>query len=93
VRFLSVCSCTLREIERIKTERSDAALKSKSSVVKSNNQSRYWTDEEHQRFLDAVREYGPRDSKKIAAYVGTRDVTQVRSHAQKYFIKISQQST
>ena len=40
-------------------------------------QSRYWTEEEHQRFLDAIQNYGHKDVKAIASVVGTRNATQV----------------
>ncbi|KAK4528646.1 hypothetical protein GAYE_SCF62G6591 [Galdieria yellowstonensis] len=46
--------------------------------------SRYWTLEEHERFLEARKIYGTRDTKSIAEYVGTRTVTQVRTHTQKF---------
>jgi SHAQKYF class myb-like DNA-binding protein len=49
---------------------------------------RYWTDEEHQKFLDALQVIGPKDVKAIAAFVGTRSATQVRTHAQKFFLKL-----
>lgn len=55
----------------------------------SKGQSRYWTEEEHQRFLDAIQNYGHKDVKAIASVVGTRNATQVRTHAQKYFIKLA----
>ena len=38
---------------------------------------RYWTEEEHQRFLDAIQNYGHKDVKAIASVVGTRNATQV----------------
>ena len=38
---------------------------------------RYWTEEEHQRFLDAIQNYGHKDVKAIASVVGTRSATQV----------------
>ena len=40
---------------------------------------RYWTEEEHQRFLDAIQNYGHKDVKAIASVVGTRNATQVFS--------------
>lgn len=48
---------------------------------------RYWTSAEHDLFLEALEKYGPKDNKSIAQYVGTRNATQVRTHAQKYFLK------
>jgi len=54
-------------------------------------QSRYWTAEEHDRFLDAVKRYGSKDVKAIANYVGTRNPTQVRTHAQKYYLRLERE--
>eukprot|EP00826_Nyctotherus_ovalis_P011670 TRINITY_DN13037_c0_g3_i1.p1 TRINITY_DN13037_c0_g3~~TRINITY_DN13037_c0_g3_i1.p1 ORF type:complete len:276 (+),score=33.47 TRINITY_DN13037_c0_g3_i1:158-985(+) len=45
-----------------------------------------WTSEEKQHFVEALHIYG-KDWKKVQAYVGTRTGTQVRSHAQKHFLK------
>jgi len=41
-------------------------------------QPRFWTVEEHKRFLEAVRLYGYGNARQIAAYVKTRSITQVR---------------
>lgn len=46
-----------------------------------------WTEEEHERFLEAMRIYG-KDWDAIEDYVGTRDSTHCRSHAQKFFHKL-----
>ena len=50
---------------------------------------RYWTDLEHTRFLEALQAVGPKDFKGIAQIVGTRNATQARTHAQKYFLKLA----
>ena len=34
------------------------------------NQSRYWTDDEHRRFLEAIQKFGHKDVKAIANFVG-----------------------
>ena len=47
-----------------------------------------WTRPEHQSFLDGLELYG-REWKKVAENIPTRSSAQIRSHAQKYFSKIS----
>lgn len=49
--------------------------------------ARFWTKEEHRRFLEGLERFGAGDAHSIAWHVGTRSVTQVRTHAQKYFLK------
>jgi SHAQKYF class myb-like DNA-binding protein len=48
----------------------------------------HWEDDEHERFLKAVRIYGS-NWKAVELAVGTRNATQARSHAQKHFIRES----
>lgn len=49
-----------------------------------------WSALEHQRFLGGLKLHGRRWA-DIARLVGTRTVTQVRTHAQKYFLKLQKQ--
>ena len=44
---------------------------------------RYWTDEEHVRFLEAIRLFG-KNWREITRYVATRSRQSVYSHAQKF---------
>lgn len=46
-----------------------------------------WTQEEHFRFLEALKKYG-KEWKRVQQHVGTRSSTQARSHAQKFFVKL-----
>lgn len=50
-----------------------------------------WSAEEHQRFLQGMMIYGRRWT-KVADIVGTRNTVQVRSHAQKYEMKMDKHS-
>ena len=47
-----------------------------------------WTKEEHQTFLDGLKQHG-KEWKKIANMIATRTVVQIRTHAQKYFQKLA----
>ena len=49
-----------------------------------------WTDDEHRLFLLGLKTYGKGDWRNISRnFVRTRTPTQVASHAQKYFIRLS----
>jgi len=47
-----------------------------------------WSSEEHKRFLAGLDQFGTGNWKKITDMVGTRSCTQIRTHAQKYFIAL-----
>jgi SHAQKYF class myb-like DNA-binding protein len=55
----------------------------KSYVVRRKE---YWTEEEHERFLAGLEQFG-RNWRAIERIVRTKTAVQVRSHAQRYFIR------
>lgn len=61
-----------------------ATPKRKYRVLKRREK---WSNDEHGRFLDALELYG-RDWMRITQHVATKSRVQVRSHAQKYFLKL-----
>lgn len=55
--------------------------------------TRYWTEVEHNQFLWAVTCFGPKNYVAISQFVGTRTPKQVRTHAQKYQMKLEREAS
>lgn len=66
--------------------------KERAAKIKIPGQSRYWTADEHKLFLEALNRYGHKDLRAISAHVGTRNMTQVRTHSQKYFMRLMREA-
>ncbi|EGR30260.1 myb-like DNA-binding shaqkyf class family protein, putative [Ichthyophthirius multifiliis] len=49
-----------------------------------------WTQDEHKKFIEGINMYG-KNWKVIEQHIGTRTGSQIRSHAQKFFIKIEKE--
>ena len=60
-----------------------------SSIDSENSNNGRWTKEEQKRFAKAVLKYG-NDWKKIQSHISSRNLTQVRSHAQKFLMKLKE---
>lgn len=63
------------------------ATSSKTEVEITNGR---WTKEEHERFVEAIKSHG-KNWKKVEEAVATRTGAQIRSHAQKFFLKIEKE--
>jgi SHAQKYF class myb-like DNA-binding protein len=66
--------------------------RNKKRLTKEGQTNGRWTHEEHQAFLEGLKVFG-REWKKVADRIPTRTSAQIRSHAQKYFSKISRDET
>ncbi|XP_020234150.1 protein REVEILLE 1 [Cajanus cajan] len=69
----------------------DYALKVRKPYTITKQRER-WTDEEHKKFLEALKLYG-RAWRRIEEHVGTKTAVQIRSHAQKFFSKVVRESS
>jgi len=81
------------EIDRLRTKVAAVERERQRSEDDSQKQPRYWTPEEHRLFMEAVQRFGWKDVKSIAQHVGTRTPTQVRTHAQKLFLRQQKEQT
>jgi SHAQKYF class myb-like DNA-binding protein len=63
-------------------------IKNKNTEINNNTHSDgRWNSDEHKRFIKGCLLYG-NNWKKVEGYVQTRTSTQIRSHAQKFLIKL-----
>nr|ACL81163.1 late elongated hypocotyl-like protein [Mirabilis jalapa] len=75
----------------------DDCLSGEEQVIKARKpytitkQRERWTDEEHNRFLEALKLYG-RAWQRIEEHIGTKTAVQIRSHAQKFFSKLEKEA-
>ncbi|GER46343.1 receptor-like protein [Striga asiatica] len=69
----------------------DLIIKTRKPYTITKQRER-WTEEEHNRFLEALKLYG-RAWQRIEEHIGTKTAVQIRSHAQKFFTKLEKEAT
>lgn len=68
----------------------DVVLKTRKPYTITKQRER-WTEDEHNRFLEALKLYG-RAWQRIEEHIGTKTAVQIRSHAQKFFSKLEKEA-
>ncbi|XP_019084571.1 PREDICTED: protein REVEILLE 4-like [Camelina sativa] len=76
----------------LSTEAGEAPEKKVRKAYTITKSRESWTEGEHDKFLEALQLFD-RDWKKIEDFVGSKTVIQIRSHAQKYFLKVQKNGT
>ncbi|XP_020575143.1 protein REVEILLE 1-like [Phalaenopsis equestris] len=70
---------------------SELAIKVRKPYIITKQRER-WTEEEHNKFLEALKLYG-RAWRRIEEHIGSKTTVQIRSHAQKFFSKVTRDSS
>ncbi|KAJ4956079.1 hypothetical protein NE237_012862 [Protea cynaroides] len=72
------------------SSREELIIKTRKPYTITKQRER-WTEEEHNRFLEALKLYG-RTWQRIEEHIGTKTAVQIRSHAQKFFSKLEKEA-
>ncbi|KAI5077685.1 hypothetical protein GOP47_0007509 [Adiantum capillus-veneris] len=91
-------STLMDSVSSLKQKGGDTLASTKDAPVKVRKpytitkQRERWTEDEHQKFLDALKSHG-RAWRRIEEHIGTKTAVQIRSHAQKFFSKLEREAS
>lgn len=92
----AVCTAIKKPNQSMRKSRRKSEKKAEKAVRHSKSNipgtSRYWTHDEHRLFVLALFKYGYKDFDAISAFVGTRSLSQCRTHEQKCFLRLIRES-
>ena len=88
IKFISIKHNPLQQDTSFLQKKKISVSRELISESDNSNNGR-WDKEEQKRFAEAVLKYG-NEWKKIQNYVSSRNITQVRSHAQKFLMKLKE---
>ncbi|CAO2836962.1 unnamed protein product [Amaranthus hypochondriacus] len=77
---------------RVQSEAGENHIPKIRKAYTITKQRERWTEDEHKRFLEALKMYG-RAWRKIEEHVGSKTAVQIRSHAQKFFSKVVRETS
>eukprot|EP00703_Trepomonas_sp_PC1_P005058 JAP91548.1 Myb-like DNA-binding domain-containing protein [Trepomonas sp. PC1] len=66
----------------------DISIQGTKKQQSEDEKKRYWTDEEHLMYLQGLFMFGKSDVNSIQQLISTRAIDQIRSHQQKYLLKL-----
>eukprot|EP00573_Skeletonema_grethae_P002667 CAMPEP_0201690872 /NCGR_PEP_ID=MMETSP0578-20130828/4179_1 /ASSEMBLY_ACC=CAM_ASM_000663 /TAXON_ID=267565 /ORGANISM="Skeletonema grethea, Strain CCMP 1804" /LENGTH=315 /DNA_ID=CAMNT_0048175951 /DNA_START=65 /DNA_END=1012 /DNA_ORIENTATION=+ len=83
-------SSSLKKASSMDSNLASLAAEQTAAGEKESHTWGRWTADEHESFLTGLKIYG-REWKKVATRIPTRTAAQIRSHAQKYFARVSKE--